>query len=345
MANLTITNTLVAGTRIAAAAHNTNYSDISTYINNRNTAAASWDGFSCAAAITITPTSNQIVLGVTNTTTISATAPSASRTVTIPDPGANASFVMTQGTQTISGAKTFDDLMSVAKSSAGSVFGATIQNSDNTNSGSHARLTIASGGSSGGNAFIYFNIIGATNWSFGIDNGDSDRIKLSAANVVGTSDVLSISTGAFDPIGGGTVSTGNATNYWNDVSYKTLTDRGCVPWCDDGVEVVGKDGKTEIVSDLTALCRIKKHPTQLTIHGLPKLDYSTFPKRAYRPADLDVTVVERDANDEPWYIDKRTGQKKRASDGVEMTLMWGVAIGAMKEIDKRLQKLEAKIAA
>jgi hypothetical protein len=45
---------------------------------------------------------------VTNTTTINATAPSASRVVTIPDPGANASFVMTAGTQTISGTKTFD---------------------------------------------------------------------------------------------------------------------------------------------------------------------------------------------------------------------------------------------
>lgn len=55
-------------------------------------------------------TSNQIVLGVTNTTTISATAPAASRVVTIPDPGAAASFVMTEGTQTVNGAKTLSDL-------------------------------------------------------------------------------------------------------------------------------------------------------------------------------------------------------------------------------------------
>jgi hypothetical protein len=60
--------------------------------------------------ITQNDTSNQIVLGVTNTTTISATAPSASRVVTIPDPGAAASFVMTEGTQTINGAKTLSDL-------------------------------------------------------------------------------------------------------------------------------------------------------------------------------------------------------------------------------------------
>jgi hypothetical protein len=59
------------------------------------------------SAVTITPTTNQIVLGVTNTTTISATAPSASRTITLADPGANASFVTTEGAQTINGTKTF----------------------------------------------------------------------------------------------------------------------------------------------------------------------------------------------------------------------------------------------
>lgn len=53
-------------------------------------------------------TTNQIVLGVTNTTTLSATAPSTSRTVTIPDLSANYSIVGTAGTQTISGTKTFD---------------------------------------------------------------------------------------------------------------------------------------------------------------------------------------------------------------------------------------------
>lgn len=60
-----------------------------------------------APAATLTNTTNQLVLGVTNTTTISATAPTTSRTVTIPDPGAAASFVLTESAQTINGAKTF----------------------------------------------------------------------------------------------------------------------------------------------------------------------------------------------------------------------------------------------
>jgi len=56
--------------------------------------------------IVIPKTSNQLILGSTNTVTISSTAPSASRTYTIPDAGGAASFVMTAGTQTISGATT-----------------------------------------------------------------------------------------------------------------------------------------------------------------------------------------------------------------------------------------------
>jgi fibronectin-binding autotransporter adhesin len=73
-------------------------------------------------ALTITPTSNQLVLGTTNTTTINAVAPAASVTYTIPDAGANASFVMTEGTQTINGDKTLSgatSLTGVATAKAG----------------------------------------------------------------------------------------------------------------------------------------------------------------------------------------------------------------------------------
>lgn len=60
-----------------------------------------------SSGVLITPTTNQLVLGVTNTTTISAAAPAASRTYTIPDTLANSSFVMTDLAQTLNGVKTF----------------------------------------------------------------------------------------------------------------------------------------------------------------------------------------------------------------------------------------------
>ncbi len=60
-----------------------------------------------SAAITISATTNQFVLGTTNTTTITSPAPAASRVYTIPDAGGAADFLLTVGAQTITGAKTF----------------------------------------------------------------------------------------------------------------------------------------------------------------------------------------------------------------------------------------------
>jgi hypothetical protein len=66
------------------------------------------------SAVSVTPTTNQIVLGTTNTTTINSTAPSASRVYTIPDAGGAANFVMSAGTQTITGNKTFSGTTTLA---------------------------------------------------------------------------------------------------------------------------------------------------------------------------------------------------------------------------------------
>ena len=60
-----------------------------------------------SSGINILKTSDQLVLGVTQKTTITAPTPASARTYTIPDVGENASFVMTTGNQTIGGAKTF----------------------------------------------------------------------------------------------------------------------------------------------------------------------------------------------------------------------------------------------
>lgn len=54
-----------------------------------------------ASSVTISPTTNQLVFGVTNTTTINSAAPAASRTYNIIDAGGAADFVMTAGSQTL----------------------------------------------------------------------------------------------------------------------------------------------------------------------------------------------------------------------------------------------------
>jgi hypothetical protein len=80
-------------------------SSIQTQIDGK----LSLTGGTLTGALTITPTTNQLVLGTTNTTTISATAPASSAVYTIPDAGANADFVMTNGNQTIAGTKSFSN--------------------------------------------------------------------------------------------------------------------------------------------------------------------------------------------------------------------------------------------
>lgn len=53
MSTLAVTNTLVDGATVQASEHNTNYSDIVTYINNRNSGAATWDAVSTGSATNI----------------------------------------------------------------------------------------------------------------------------------------------------------------------------------------------------------------------------------------------------------------------------------------------------
>ncbi len=92
-----------------------------------------------SAAVVVNPTTNQLVLGVTNTTTINSVAPSASRTYTIPDAGADTSFVMAAGTQTIGGAKTFSTQIIVNPTTNQLVLGVTNTTTINSTAPSASR--------------------------------------------------------------------------------------------------------------------------------------------------------------------------------------------------------------
>lgn len=61
MSDLQVTNAFTDGDTVSATNFNTNYSDIVTYVNNRNSAAATWD------AMTATSTSN-VLLTANNST-------------------------------------------------------------------------------------------------------------------------------------------------------------------------------------------------------------------------------------------------------------------------------------
>lgn len=130
--------------------------------------------------------------GSTDTITIAVAALSASRTYTMPDAGGSASFVLTAGSQSIGGAKTFTNSTTTFQiSTAGTAALVFVNNSDNSNTDSHAELLLETGGASGGDSFIrlYNNV---ANWSIGMDNSDSDALCITNASTLDGSNLLRI---------------------------------------------------------------------------------------------------------------------------------------------------------
>ncbi len=157
-------------------------------------------------AISIPGTTNQLVLGTTNTITISAVAPAASRVVSIQDPGASADLVATAGTQTIGGAKTFSTAVTVNPVTNQIVLGTTNTTTINATAPIASRvITMADPG--GADSFAYLaatqsltnkTVAGGTNTIAGAIMSDIKRTTSAVtkngsaayANVTGLSQIV-----------------------------------------------------------------------------------------------------------------------------------------------------------
>lgn len=73
-----------------------------------------------------------------------------------------------------------------------------IDQTDNTNAGSHSQLFMQTGGASGGDPFVTWEIAGAQAYHMGTDNSDVDRFKFGTGNAVGSATKM-----VFDPGGNG----------------------------------------------------------------------------------------------------------------------------------------------
>lgn len=347
MANLAITYTFSPLTKAKSSEVNTNYSDIQTWLNNRDNGTDYWlkmfvlgtsanpaeiksSSADCEFDIDCTGTngtpritwkrsgtsyftagvdgaaSNLLKFGTTSLTTNVA--------MQIPTVGAQVQFA--------AGTSSLPSISAIGDTNTGRYFSA-----------SDTMIDVA-----GGNSVMQINSNGLTVLTgyIAAQDGATGTPSITFANDAGlNSGFFYAGSGAFaatvngtrvidfdaalkcrvdlNPNGTGSQNLGNGTDYWGDISYKTLTDRGCLPWADDGVEL--QDGS--IVSDCEALSQIKKHPTKLTVHGLPMLDYSTFPKVSYKKEEV-------------------------GSDGIEMTSVFGFMIGAIKELHGRVKVFEGK---
>lgn len=137
------------------------------------------------------------------------------------------------------------------------------------------------------------------------------------------------------PLTAGTLNLGNAVAYMNDVSYKTLTDRGCiavVPFWDT------LDGKR--VTNLDAIRAMRAHPTEKTIYGEVKLDYASVPKHAHKPAQIATDDIELDIVDANGKPKKYKKGEKIGEDGVEMTSIFSMMLGAIRELAVEVDSLK-----
>lgn len=92
----------------------------------------------------------------------------------------------------------FDTFVAANFSFNGAIVGGdrelTVENTDNTSTSSFANLQISTGGGLGGDPFVTYSVESATQWSFGLDNSDSDKLKVSASGSIGTTDAFVMTT-------------------------------------------------------------------------------------------------------------------------------------------------------
>jgi hypothetical protein len=156
------------------------------------------------------------------------------------------------------------------------------------------------------------------------------------------------SSGHVLPGGAGAQNLGNASQYWNDISYKTITDRGCLALISEWELMDGRK-----VSNLQVFREMKPHAKDKTIYGEVKLDYNSVPKHSHKPAPIAQEDVYEDVDGpEPGKKVKKLKHKKGekvGEDGVEMTSIFSMMIGAIRELANEndalkspLEKLEVK---
>lgn len=121
---------------------------------------------------------------------LQAASPGASRTVTIPDPGIDADFIMSQGTQTLNGLKSFSSKVAITGNTSNVILESiqslanditvAIQNTSN-NPAAGIKLDL-SVDASGGDPYIRFGSSGSNVWTFGVDNSNNEALMMRAGS-------------------------------------------------------------------------------------------------------------------------------------------------------------------
>ena len=155
-----------------------------------------------------------VIAGASNT--VSSVAPSATAGVPLVSAGASsnpaygtavvggggtgvtslAANTLLQGGTTVAASNSLANDFTATTASAGVTRFINVSNTDNSDNTSHAEIRSITGGTSGGDPFINFTITGASSVSMGLDNSDSDTLKITdnAAGPSGGTTIYSLST-------------------------------------------------------------------------------------------------------------------------------------------------------
>ena len=185
--------------------------------------------------VKIDEASNQLVLGTTTTTTITAPNPAANRVVTLPDGGTNSSIVITESDQTINGTKTFSsnvlanggvdvtatagtdtltiggsnaDIVNIGRSGATiNIVGTTINQTVTNLNVTDKNITLNSGGSAGSGATSGIDVEEAGGITGYVEvSGDRNSWTLKAPNTAGVATItpgasgITINQSSHDPV-------------------------------------------------------------------------------------------------------------------------------------------------
>lgn len=155
------------------------------------------------------------------------------------------------------GTSTPTAMLHVAKAVVGAPVSAWFENTDNTNTSSNAALGLAVGGASAGNPFFDFAVSGATDWSVGIKNNDSDKLYFSPNWALGGTPTLVMTTGG--SVGIGTTTPAQKLQVLGDIRVGTAGSNGCIENYGGGVigGTCSSDGALK--TDVVALAESKRN--------------------------------------------------------------------------------------
>lgn len=108
-----------------------------------------------------------------------------------------------------------------------------VRNTNNSATDAHASGKLETAGTGGGDPFMHFTVAGATDWTLGIDNSDSDKFKISPYyEVGGVADGITMDVSGNVGIGANAPSSllqvGSKTNYGNATVYGDIIKKGII---------------------------------------------------------------------------------------------------------------------